>query len=108
MSISAIGTYFLLTPFEGHDENGVINPTGFAVSWAFLPVDGKPTGLTTFYAGTWVTIAQPNIPTFYKTRVKVGPSGGVITFTTGSYDCWVKAVGVTESPVQFVGSLLVV
>lgn len=98
--ISAQSKQYVIVEVEGQDDNGVINPTGLAVAFAFLPQDTVPTGATTWYAGSWFTVTQTGLDPIYKARVLIGPGGGVVTLTEGSWDVYVRVTHPTEVPIE--------
>lgn len=106
--ISALSKRYVVVPIRGSDDNGVINPTSLPVAMAFLPQGSQPSGLTTWYAAAWFTVTQASLAPIYKAKVLIGPGGGVVTLTVGSWDVWVKVTHVTETPVEKVDTIRVV
>jgi len=106
--ISAASKQYILVAIEGRDDNGVLDPTSLPVEMAFLPQDTTPDEDTTWHTGSWVTVIQSNLPNIYKGRVLIGPDGGVVTLTPGSWDVWVKVTHAVEEPVVKADTILVV
>lgn len=77
------------------------NPTSDSVVFAFTAPGTKPTGSTTWYAGSW-EIANGN----YLARCLVGPTG-TVTLAAGTYSVWVKITDSPEIPVLEVDTLIV-
>lgn len=87
-----------------------VNPTGDVVQFAFLGPYGNvsqcndaiPTSATTYYTGSWQSTTSP-----YIAACLVGPGGGVVTLTTGTYLVVVKVTDNPEVPIIFSGPMVV-
>ena len=93
-----------------------VNPTSDAVQFAFLgPVSNSsqanemvPTSATTYYTGFWPsTLPVPNTVNTYNAAILIGPDGGSVSLSTGTYLCVLKITDSPEVPVLFSGPLLV-
>jgi hypothetical protein len=89
------------------DQDGVvIDPVAqnLPVQFAFPASSGDenhPAAPVTWYPGVWVT---PNgTAKGFLAQCMVGPGGGVVALSRGSYDVWCKITTATEAPAKFVG-----
>ena len=99
-AISALSTEYLRFPVAATVNGATVNPTGDTVQFAFPAAASAP---VTWFAGSWETTAAGT----YVARVLVGPTGGVITLTAGSYyDVYIKITDSPETPVRNLGTLL--
>lgn len=113
LSIYAVSTQYITTDISNNEG---INPTSDAVRFAFLgpvgnvgqAIEQVPTGNTTYYTGSW-TSTQPinNTTSTYQAQILVGPTGGAVTLSTGTYLMVVKITDNPEIPVIFSGPLSV-
>lgn len=106
LAISAQSTQYVTSNIAASSS-----PTAASVSFAFLGPYGDqglasgavPTSTTTYYTGSWGTGVNGS----YLAQCLVGPSGGVVALTTGTYNVWVKIFGTLEIPVLLSGILIV-
>lgn len=96
--LSSTSCEYIRVKVSATESGVVINPTTLAVSFAF-PAPG--TDPSTWYNGSWETTS-----TDYLARCLVGP-GGTATLTDGIYDVYVKVASSPETPVKFVGTIVV-
>ena len=105
LSIYAVSTQYLSTNVTNTES---VNPTSDTVQFAFLgPVSNSsqaieqvPTRSTTYYNGSWPSTAPTaNTTNTYRAVVLVGPSGGVVTLSTGTYLMVCKISDDPEAPV---------
>lgn len=73
---------------KARDANGLIDPTGSSVSFAFLVPGDSPAVGTVWTLGSWETITLAKGPQ-YRAKCLIGP-GGSITLSVGSYAVWLK------------------
>jgi len=113
LSIYAVSTQYVEVPIS--NDNG-INPTSDVVQFAFLgpyntvPIANTavPTSSTTYYTGLWPSMSPvSNMPNTYNAAILVGPNGGAVTLTTGSYLVVVKVTDNPEVPIIFSGPMVV-
>ena len=97
--ISALSTEYLRFKVYATVLDAPYNPTSDTVQFAF-PASGNP---VTWYAGSWETIGDQ-----YVARVLVGPTGGVVTLTAGTYSVFMKITDSPEVPVRNLGTLTVI
>jgi hypothetical protein len=90
----------------GASEAGVsVDPTGDAVSLAFITEGSSVDGSTAFTAATWETDASdPDNPVFYA-RVLVGPSGSYVPVANTAVDIYVRVSDNPEIPIRKSGTL---
>lgn len=105
--IPALSSQFILYPIEGKDENGVLDPTGFPVEFAFLVQDATLALDTIWYTGSWTTEVQDFLPNIYRAQIKIGPNGAV-ALTAGSWDVYIRITAITEVPIEKVDTILIV
>lgn len=115
LSLYSVSTQYLQIPIT--NEEG-INPTGDVVQFAFLgpysnvsqATEAVPTSTTTYYTGAWQSMQPVNTstaPNTYVAIVLIGPSGGVVTLSAGTYLVIVRVVDNPESPVLFSGPMVI-
>lgn len=97
--MSSTSLEYLRARVSATSDGVAIDPTGFAIEFAF-PIPGEDP--STWVAGSWEVAG-----TFYYARCLVGPSGGVITLANGIYDVYVRVTASPEKPVRQVGVLVV-
>lgn len=112
LSIYAQSTQFITVPVSNNEG---INPTSDIVQFAFLGPysnvsqanEAVPTSSTTYYTGSWPNNIQGTPLNEYVAACLVGPGGGVVTLTTGTYLVIVKITDNSEAPVLFSGPMIV-
>lgn len=97
-SISVLSTRYLRCSVAATDSGSPVDPTGSAVSFAFIVGDAYPTD-SDWVSGTWETAGDE-----YFARCLVG-SGGSVTLVAGVYTVWVKLVLSPETLVESVGEV---
>jgi len=95
-------------------DGTTIDPTGqttgqplLVVQFAFPVSSGNllaPAQPVTWYTGSWLLGGTGK---GYFALCLIGPGGGVVTLTAGTYDAWSKITATPEVPVKFVGELTV-
>ena len=105
LSIYAVSTVYLSTNVSNNES---INPTSDVVKFAFLgPVSSSsaanelvPTASTTYYTGSWPSVLPiANSANSYRATILVGPGGGAVTLSTGTYLMICKITDSPEVPV---------
>lgn len=77
------------------------DPTSGVISFAFLTTEVNPVS-GDWKAGSWETAG-----TEYWGRCFIGPNGGVVALTVGTYDVWVRVVKGIETVIEQVGKLTI-
>lgn len=80
-----------------------VDPTGYAVSVAVLPVSTVDPLPTDFQTATWAQGPRSKVA-----LVMVGPDTAVGTLSPGRYGVWVKVTASPEAPVMRSDSTLIV
>lgn len=98
----------VLVPVRGKRSGTAIDPTADTVKMAFLDV-GPETGSPE--SGDWKTASWETnttvTPNTYEARCLVGPGGGVITLTEGTWHVWVQVTDSPETPGRYSGRIRV-
>jgi hypothetical protein len=102
IDLSATSTEYVRVGVTGTESGVAVDPTGGAVSMAFMPTGDNTPDVTDWKTAGWETSGSN-----YYARALVGPTGGVVTLTPGSYRVWVKWSVAPETPIQTVGRLYV-
>ena len=100
ISLSSLSNEYIRVQVEATESGAVVDPTAFAVSFAFETDETEP---TSFNLGNWET--DPGPPIKYLARILVGSAGVVLTDDT--YFVWLKIAGSPEIPVRRVGNLII-
>ena len=105
--ISSLSIEFVHVSVTATSGGVDIDPTGDAVSLAFVP-QGTTPAPTDFKVGSW--IQDPStVPTTHFARALVGPSApAVVALTPALYDVYVKVTDNPEIPVHKSGPLRVI
>lgn len=104
-TISSLSSEYVLVPVTFTVSGSITDPTGDAVSMAFLPPGTDPAG-GDWVAGSWESDTTITGHPVRYARCLVGPSGKVLS--KGSYTCWVRISDSPEVPVKQAGLLQVV
>lgn len=99
-SISALSTQWVQVPVTELDSGIPIDPTGNAVSLAFLLGRANPQ-ISDWLSGQW----QPaDVNGQYLAEVLVGPTGA-LALTPGNYTVWIKVDAAPETVIIQTGAL---
>lgn len=101
VQISSLSTEYVRVPTSARSSGSYVDPTSFAVQMAFTVNDTEPVG-GDWKAAVWVT----DVSTYY-IQCLIGPAGGTVTLSNGSYDVWVKINASPETVIRRVGYLVV-
>jgi hypothetical protein len=103
IGMNHLGTQYYPVPVAASKAGVSYNPTGDAVSFAFMPTATQEPGPYDWVSGAWDSIPA-NIIYPYSAKVLVGPNG-VITLGIGTYIVYVKISDNPETPVDIAGQL---
>jgi len=113
LSIFALSTQYVSTNITNSEG---VNPTSDVVRFAFLgPVSNVsqaselvPTTGTTYYTGFWPSMSPViNTANSYTATILVGPTGGTVNLSTGTYLMIVKVTDDPEVPIVRCGPVSV-
>jgi hypothetical protein len=103
--ISRLSLQYLTVPVQVTRGGTAYNPTGDAVVFAFVDVNGAVPTSGAWVAGSWITLPNYSYP--YAAQCLIGP-GGATAPTTGTYTVWIEITDSPEIPVLITGQLQVV
>lgn len=104
IGISHLSTEYVLIPISATKNGAAYNPTGDTVKFAFMPTATQVPQNTDWVLGTWdTTSGNPIYP--YNAKCLVGPNGGTINLTIGTYVVYVQISDSPEQPVLIGGQL---
>ena len=103
IGMSGLATMYVFIPFQVTKSGIPYNPTGDAVSFAFMPTPTQVPQVSDWVAGSWDTDTTDIIYP-YSAKCLVGPAG-TITLGIGTYIIYVKAADNPEIPVLITGQL---
>lgn len=113
LPIFAVSTQYISSNISNSDG---VNPTSDTVQFAFLGPQSNssqaselvPTSSTAYYAGSWPSTSPVvNQPNSYTATILVGPNGGALSLSTGTYLMIVKVTDHPEVPVIRCGTISV-
>lgn len=100
-SISSLSTQWIQVPVTELDSGIPTDPTGNAVSLAFLLGRANPQ-VSDWLSGQW----QPDsVNGQYLAEVLIGPSPGLLTLTPGNYTVWIKVEASPETVIIQTGGI---
>jgi len=101
--LSSQATTYVRVPVYADNGGVQVNPTGFTINMAFIPVISNSAPLNTDWkTGGWTVTAQGG----YVAQCLVGPSGGTIALANGTtYDVWLQILASPETYVENVGQI---
>jgi hypothetical protein len=101
---SRLDTSYVQVPVQALINGEAYNPTGDAVSLAFMANWALPSQPGDWNTGSWTASTAPGI---YLAQALVGPGSGGVDLAQGTYTVWVMITATPEIPVISAGTLLV-
>ena len=105
LTVSHLGTEYVLVPIAASKAGVPYNPTADVVQFAFMPNDVQVPQVSDWVNGSWETVAT-NIIYPYNARCLVGSSGST-ALTAGNYVMYLKITDSPEVPVLVGGQLVI-
>lgn len=106
LTISSLSREYVKVRVTGEREGLPVDPTTFAVEFAFTTAASPPTEPddSDWVTGSWE--ASLSEDDHYLARVLVGPETNAV-LADGTYDVWLRFDDATERPVRRVGRIIV-
>lgn len=104
IGMSQLSTQYVFIPVQATRSGVAYNPTGDSVQMAFMPQATQSPQVSDWVAASWDT-NQSSVINPYSVKCLVGPTGGVISLSLGTYYMYVKITDNPEIPVLLGGIL---
>ena len=104
--ISHLSTEYVLVPIAATKAGVPYNPTSDTLQFAFMPTPTQIPQTDDWVSGLWESVST-NILYPYNAKCLVGPTGGTINLSQGTYVIYLKITDSPEIPVLVGGQLVV-